>query len=182
MKISDLKLPRIRKVISVDVNGKTENITIFNLLGEKRGEMLGVLQDMTSDKTRLDDEDIEAIFNMLFPICTDIVIDESIVNAINNPSNTMITVINEVLEICNELYLEILYYRLREVEELEQAMMTKYILLKTKRIDMLGRDCYSLEKEIKDIERIENRLDILKEKKRVEKEIEMEKEEMLEGE
>lgn len=181
MRISELKLNKIRKEFLVDINGDVEKITVYNLLGEERGNVIDVIQDMVLEKDTLDDEDVEKIYNIIFPLCTDLEFDERIVNVINNPSVDMVRVINEILEIYNELYVEILYAQIRRMAEIEQATLTKYLLLKTQKIELLNQDCYSLEKEIRDTKRINERLAILEEKQKIEREIELENEE-LEGE
>ena len=110
MKVSDFKLEKVRKEFVVEINGELEKVTVYNILNEEREEIRLQLEDIIEGKTEhtLDAEDIEDIYNVLFPVCTNIEVDENIIGALNNPNKDMILVLNEVREILDEIYLEVL--------------------------------------------------------------------------
>lgn len=179
MKLSELKAEEIRKQFTVDINGEIEHITVYNILGEDRAEMIANMNDIMGDKDVLDEDDIEEIYNLLFPICTDILIDEDIIDVINNPTKDMILVLNEVMDIVNELYLEILLSQSRQLNEIERALLAKYNLIKSEKIELLGRDCKKIENELNLIKRVKEKEEELlkKEEEKKEKQLELEEKE-----
>ena len=72
MKVSDFKLEKVRKEFVVEINGELEKVTVYNILNEEREEIRLQLEDIIEGKTEhtLDAEDIEDIYNILFPVCT----------------------------------------------------------------------------------------------------------------
>ena len=155
MKVSDFKLEKIRKEFVVEINGELEKVTVYNILNEEREEIRLQLEDIIEGKTEhtLDTEDIEDIYNILFPVCTNIEVDENIIGALNNPNKDMILVLNEVREILDEIYLEVLLNQSQQLTELEKGLILKRNLLKGEKIELLTKDCKKLEKEIEEIKK-----------------------------
>ena len=152
MKVSDFKLEKVRKEFVVEINGELEKVTVYNILNEEREEIRLQLEDIIEGKT-LDAEDIEDIYNVLFPVCTNIEVDENIIGALNNPNKDMILVLNEVREILDEIYLEVLLNQSQQLTELEKGLILKRNLLKGEKIELLTKDCEKLKKEIEEIKK-----------------------------
>lgn len=155
MKVSDFKLEKIRKEFVVEINGELEKVTVYNILNEEREEIRLQLEDIIDGKTEhtLDVEDIEDIYNILFPVCTNIEVDENIIGVLNNPNKDMVLVLNEVREILDEIYLEVLLNQSQQLTELEKGLILKRNLLKGEKIELLTKDCKKLEKEIEEIKK-----------------------------
>mgnify|MGYP006886766053 FL=1 len=151
MKISDFKLEKIRKEFVVDINGELEKVTVYNILNEEREEIREDLQEIIKDKNVLDAEDVEDIYNILFPVCTNIEVDEDIIDTLNNPNKDMVLILNEVREILDEIYLEVLLGQSQQLSEIEKGLILKKNLLMSEKIELLGNECKELEKEIKDM-------------------------------
>lgn len=153
MKVSDFKLEKVRKEFVVEINGELEKVTVYNILNEEREEIRLQLEDIIEGKTEhtLDEEDIEDIYNILFPVCTNIEVDENIIGVLNNPNKDMVLVLNEVREILDEIYLEVLLNQSQQLTELEKGLILKRNLLKGEKIELLTKDCKKLEKEIEEI-------------------------------
>lgn len=155
MKVSDFKLEKVRKEFVVEINGELEKVTVYNILNEEREEIRLQLEDIIEGKTEhtLDEEDIEDIYNILFPVCTNIEVDENIIGVLNNPNKDMVLVLNEVREILDEIYLEVLLNQSQQLTELEKGLILKRNLLKGEKIELLTKDCKKLEKEIEEIKK-----------------------------
>ena len=161
MKVSDFKLEKVRKEFVVEINGELEKVTVYNILNEEREEIRLQLEDIIEGKTEhtLDAEDIEDIYNILFPVCTNIEVDENIIGALNNPNKDMILVLNEVREILDEIYLEVLLNQSQQLTELEKGLILKRNLLKGEKIELLTKDCEKLKKEIEEIKKVGEKME-----------------------
>lgn len=148
MKLSSFKLEKIRKEFVIDIGGELEKITIYNILDEDREEIREKIEFIVKDKDVLDADDIEDIYNILFPICTNIEVDEDIIDVLNNPNKDMILVLNEVREILDEIYLEILLNQSQQLSEIEKGLILKNNLLRGEKIELLSKDCKKIEEEI----------------------------------
>lgn len=155
MKVSDFKLEKVRKEFVVEINGELEKVTVYNILNEEREEIRLQLEDIIDGKTEqtLDAEDIEDIYNILFPVCTNIEVNENIIGVLNNPNKDMILVLNEVREILDEIYLEVLLNQSQQLTELEKGLILKRNLLKGEKIELLANDCKKLEKEVEELKK-----------------------------
>ena len=155
MKVSDFKLEKVRKEFVVEINGELEKVTVYNILNEEREEIRLQLEDIIDGKTEhtLEVEDIEDIYNVLFPVCTNIEVDENIIGVLNNPNKDMILVLNEVREILDEIYLEVLLNQSQQLSELEKGLVLKRNLLKGEKVELLAKDCKNLEEEIEEIKK-----------------------------
>jgi len=93
--INELTLDITRKVIDIEIDGKIENIHIFNVLEENRVEVVNKLEkiqemDITSE------EMIEEMYRYLYHQFTDLQLGGNIVSAINNPKMEMLELEKEL--------------------------------------------------------------------------------------
>ena len=86
-------------------------------------------------------------------MCTNIEVDENIIGVLNNPNKDMILVLNEVREILDEIYLEVLLNQSQQLTELEKGLILKRNLLKGEKIELLANDCKKLEKEVEELKK-----------------------------
>ena len=60
--LSNLKLPKVRKVIQCEVNNEPKIITVFNPVGKKRLQLI----EMLSSVDRINEENIESVAGTLY--------------------------------------------------------------------------------------------------------------------
>lgn len=145
MKLSDLKLKEIRKIIKADINGDLVDVHIYNLMNEDRAEFKEKMRDINMSIK----ETVEELYTDLFEKCTNIEIDEDVIEVINNPDGNMLKILEEVLDIFNEIQVEILLENYNKICEIEKATILQLMALKGEKIDCINKKC---EKEKKEIE------------------------------
>lgn len=144
MKISELKLGYIRTSIEVDFNGEKKEVTIFNLVDDKRKEVLDMMID--KQKSNLSEPDfINEIMTEIFFECTDLELDEDIIDVINAPSLGMLNVLNEINEIIHELQCELMLSKITEINRMEQLAYTNLMLAKTQNTTRILENIKNLE-------------------------------------
>lgn len=144
MKISELKLGYIRTSIEIDFNGEKKEVTIFNLVDDKRKEVLDMMID--KQKSNLSESDfINEIMTEVFFECTDLELDEDIINVINAPSLGMLNVLNEINEIIHELQCELMLSKITEINRMEQLAYTNLMLAKTQNTTRILENIKNLE-------------------------------------
>lgn len=161
MKLSDFKLEEVRKEFVVDINGEVEKVTVYNILDEEREEIRNKISEIIKDKNVLEAEEVEEVYNILFKTCTNIEVDEETIDTINNPNKDMILILNEVKEILDELYLEVLLNQSQQLSEIEKGLVMKRNLLRGEKIELLGRDCKRIKNEIDLIKRVKEKNKLL---------------------
>lgn len=144
MKISELKLGYIRTSIEIDLNGEKKEVTIFNLVDDKRKEVLDMMID--KQKSNLSESDfINEIMTEIFFECTDLELDEDIIDVINAPSLGMLNVLNEINEIIHELQCELMLSKITEINRMEQLAYTNLMLAKTQNATRILENIKNLE-------------------------------------
>ena len=144
MKISELKLGYIRTSIEIDLNGEKKEVTIFNLVDDKRKEVLDMMID--KQKSNLSESNfINEIMTEIFFECTDLELDEDIIDVINAPSLGMLNVLNEINEIIHELQCELMLSKITEINRMEQLAYTNLMLAKTQNTTRILENIKNLE-------------------------------------
>lgn len=144
VKISELKLGYIRTSIEIDLNGEKKEVTIFNLVDDKRKEVLDMMID--KQKSNLSESDfINEIMTEIFFECTDLELDEDIIDVINAPSLGMLNVLNEINEIIHELQCELMLSKITEINRMEQLAYTNLMLAKTQNATRILENIKNLE-------------------------------------
>lgn len=144
VKISELKLGYIRTSIEIDLNGEKKEITIFNLVDDKRKEVLDMMID--KQKSNLSESDfINEIMSEILFECTDLELDEDIIDVINAPSLGMLNVLNEINEIIHELQCELMLSKITEINRMEQLAYTNLMLAKTQNATRILENIKNLE-------------------------------------
>ena len=106
VKLSDLKLSKVRKVINCEVNGEQKTITVFNPVGKKRTQLL----EMLSSIDKVDDSDINKVadtfYKSLLKELVDVEIDMKNTATLDKYPSLAIMEINKELE---EIIFELQY-------------------------------------------------------------------------
>lgn len=151
MKISELKLGYIRTSIEIDLNGEKKEVTIFNLVDDKRKEVLDMMID--KQKSNLSESNfINEIMTEIFFECTDLELDEDIMDVINAPSLGMLNVLNEINEIIHELQCELMLSKITEINRMEQLAYTNLMLAKTQNATRILENIKNLENKDDEID------------------------------
>lgn len=117
MKISDLKQKEIRKVVTVILeDNKVEQITIYNPVGEKRQEILAMMNDYSNKDTK---KATQELTKEILRSLTDLKIykKDNIEDIITSPKGELLMVLKEVNEIKTELEYEFWTQKIMEINQ-----------------------------------------------------------------
>ena len=137
-KLSDLKLPKVRKVIQYDFNGEKKIITVFNPVGKKRLQLL----EMLSSIDKVGKEDVDYIANTLYKTLlkelVDIEVDMKKVTSLDKyPSLPLMEINKEIEEILFELQYEYITGQIRKANQTIITAMSGVLINKTEKINSL---------------------------------------------
>ena len=140
-KLSDLKLPKVRKVIQYDFNGEKKIITVFNPIGKKRLQLL----EMLSSIDKVGKEDVDYIANTLYKTLlkelVDIEVDMKKVTSLDKyPSLPLMEINKEIEEILFELQYEYITGQIRKANQTIITAMSGVLINKTEKINSLLED------------------------------------------
>ena len=141
VKLSDLKLPKVRKVINCEVNGEQKNITVFNPVGKKRVQLL----EMLSSIDKVDDSDINKVadtfYKSLLKELVDVEIDMKNTATLDKyPSLAIMEINKELEEIIFELQYEYVSSQIRRINHTVIATMSGVLMNKTNKLNELIED------------------------------------------
>lgn len=148
MNLSELRLDEVRKQLNVDINGQIEVINIFNLVDEERDRIKKMLTEGIENKNLEGTELIESVFTEVFEICTDIILDDDLIEVINKPKLDMVMVLHEIKEMINELIVEILLEKVEVINKLEMISYSQFLTLKAERLQLIEEKCEVVKKDI----------------------------------
>lgn len=149
MKLSELKLSYLRRTISVDINGETQEINIFNVDGEKRQEIINSI--IVKKESEVEDSVIvEELYNDIFFECTDLELDEDVYEVVNNPTQTMLLVMNEIMEIIHEIQCEVLISKIHDMNQVEQLAYAQIVANKADNITTILEKLKEIDAKSKD--------------------------------
>lgn len=137
MKLSLLKLDKVKKTFKVMVDDVEEEIIIYNLLDEDRTEALNLLMGVTDGK---EEETGKKIYELLFDKCTNLEIDCDIAEILDNPSTVSSLVASEIHEILHELQTEAMSLKLLELNDMDNKLRMVLIEEKQEVLESLIED------------------------------------------
>ena len=137
-KLSDLKLPRVRKTIQFEVNGEQKIITVFNPVGDKRIQLL----EMLSSVDKVDNKDVDKVADIIYKSLlnelVDIEIDMETVSTLDKyPTLALMEINKEIEEILFELQYEYIFSQIRRVNHTIISAMSGNLLNKTNKLNEL---------------------------------------------
>ena len=147
-KLSDLKLPKVRKVIQYEVDGVKKNITVFNPVGKKRLQLLEILSsvDMLGENGSKDIAD--TLYKTLLKELVDIEVDMKKVTTLDKyPSLTLMEMNKEIEEILFELQYENISSQIRRANHTIITAMSGVLLNKTNKLNELLEELNAPNKE-----------------------------------
>lgn len=128
--ISELQLEKVRcKIENINKKGEKTYITVFNILGERRMEVLEELKLITGDKEQVDVEVFNNFYIGLILEFTDIIMDkEDITFMINEGNLTSKILLQEINDIIYELQFEDAMNNLANARTLTLGMLAENAL------------------------------------------------------
>ena len=140
-KLSELKLPKVRKVIQFEVDGVKKNITVFNPVGKKRLQLLEILSsvDMLGENGSKDIAD--TLYKTLLKELVDIEVDMKKVTTLDKyPSLTLMEMNKEIEEILFELQYEYITNQIRRANNTLITAMSGVLINKTNKLNEILED------------------------------------------
>ena len=141
VKLSDLKLPKVRRVIQCEVNNEPKIITVFNPVGKKRLQLIEILSSV--DKTNEENLEIVAstLYKTLIKELVDVDVDMDKVTTLDKyPSLALMEINKEIEEIIFELQYEYVSSQIRRVNHTIIAAMSGTLMAKGEQLKGLIED------------------------------------------
>lgn len=147
IRVSELELPFLRKTIEVERYGEEYVVNIFNILGEKRVELVNFIQEKTTEG-KDNDVIVSELSTRLLEECTDLELDDDIINVFNSPSIEFITIQSEVSEIIHELQCEAMMSYIAKLNQTEILLYADLAIKKSNRINKIIEDIKEIERSV----------------------------------
>lgn len=154
VKISELKQKEIRKIVTVMFDdNRVEKVTIYNPIGEKRQEILALMNKYSNLTTAKATQELtkEILKNL-----TDLKIykKDDIEDIINNPTGELLIVLKEVNEIKTELEYEFWTYKMMEINQATINILTARAMEKSRHLHELSQELEVANSNTDDLEEI----------------------------
>lgn len=152
MKLSELKNGELRNVLILNINDEIKEINIYNLKEEDREILLNKMKEMANNEKK-DSEIAEELYTDILMYCTDLEVDEPIVETLSNPSGDLLYLMRDVMDIFNELQMELLLNQYNTLNELEKLNYSQLMVLKSQKIDMITKKSKQIQNEIDELKK-----------------------------
>ena len=133
VKLTELKLNKIRKQIPININGEEKLITIYNPIGKKREQILEIL-----DKgNKLSDKEVAAdmLYKSILKEFVDIDVDlKSTKGLLKAPTMQLLEINHEIDEILHEIQYEFITGQIRQLNANRIAAMATVSIAKVKQL------------------------------------------------
>ena len=140
-KLSELKLPKVRKVIQFEVDGIKKNITVFNPVGKKRLQLLEILSSVDMLGENGSKDIVDTLYKTLLKELVDIEVDMKKVTTLDKyPSLTLMEMNKEIEEILFELQYEYITNQIRRANNTIITAMSGALINKTNRLNEILED------------------------------------------
>ena len=133
IKLTELKLNKIRKQIPINIDGEEKLITIYNPIGKKREQILKLLE--TGNK--LSDKEVAAdmLYKSILKEFVDIDVDlKSTKGLLKAPTMQWLEINHEIDEILHEIQYEFITGQIRQLNANRIAAMATVSIAKVKQL------------------------------------------------
>ena len=133
VKLSELKLNKVRKVLKYEIDGVEKQITIYNAIGKKRENLLKLFQV----GSRIDDKDKAAamMFESVLKELVEIDIDtKGFKSMFKAPSMTLLELNHIIEEILHEIQYEFITGQIRQLNATRLSAVTAISMDKVKQL------------------------------------------------
>ena len=133
VKLTELKLNKIRKQIPININGEEKLITIYNPIGKKREQILEILDkgNKLSDKGVAADMLYKSILKEFVDIDVDLKSTKGLLKA---PTMQLLEINHEIDEILHEIQYEFITGQIRQLNANRIAAMATVSIAKVKQL------------------------------------------------
>lgn len=152
MKISELKGNHLRNSFIFSINDEIREVNVFNPTQEQREILLNKIKELTNNDKN-DSEIAEELYTDILLNCTDLEIDEPIVDVLANPTGNLLLLMRDIVDIFNELQMEMLLNQYNAINELEKLQYTQLMILKSQKIDIIKKKAEKIQDEIDELKK-----------------------------
>jgi len=152
MKISELKGSHLRNSFIFSINDEIREVNVFNPTQEQREILLNRIKELT-ENDKNDSEIAEELYTDVLLNCTDLEIDEPIVNVLENPTGNLLLLMRDIVDIFNELQMEMLLNQYNAINELEKLQYAQLMILKSQKVDIIKKKVEKIQSEIDELKK-----------------------------
>lgn len=152
MKISELKGNHLRNSFIFSIDDEIREVNVFNPTQEQREILLNRIKEL-SNNDKNDSEIAEELYTDILLNCTDLEIDEPIVDILANPTGNLLLLMRDIIDIFNELQMEMLLNQYNAINELEKLQYTQLMILKSQKIDIIKKKAEKIQDEIDELKK-----------------------------
>lgn len=152
MKISELKGNHLRNSFIFSINDEIREVNVFNPTQEQREILLNKIKELTNNDKN-DSEIAEELYTDILLNCTDLEIDEPIVDVLANPTGNLLLLMRDIVDIFNELQMEMLLNQYNAINELEKLQYTQLMILKSQKVDIIKKKAEKIQDEIDELKK-----------------------------
>lgn len=152
MKISELKGNHLRNSFIFSIDGEIREVNVFNPTQEQREILLNRIKEL-SNNDKNDSEIAEELYTDILLNCTDLEIDEPIVDMLANPTGNLLLLMRDIIDIFNELQMEMLLNQYNAINELEKLQYTQLMILKSQKVDIIKKKAEKIQDEIDELKK-----------------------------
>lgn len=152
MKISELKGNHLRNSFIFSIDDEIREVNVFNPTQEQRELLLNRIKEL-SNNDKNDSEIAEELYIDILLNCTDLEIDEPIVDMLANPTGNLLLLMRDIIDIFNELQMEMLLNQYNAINELEKLQYTQLMILKSQKVDIIKKKAEKIQDEIDELKK-----------------------------
>lgn len=152
MKISELKGNHLRNSFIFSIDDEIREVNVFNPTQEQREILLNRIKEL-SNNDKNDSEIAEELYTDILLNCTDLEIDELIVDMLANPTGNLLLLMRDIIDIFNELQMEMLLNQYNAINELEKLQYTQLMILKSQKVDIIKKKAEKIQDEIDELKK-----------------------------
>ena len=152
MKISELKGNHLRNSFIFSIDDEIREVNVFNPTQEQREILLNRIKEL-SNNDKNDSEIAEELYTDILLNCTDLEIDEPIVDMLANPTGNLLSLMRDIIDIFNELQMEMLLNQYNAINELEKLQYTQLMILKSQKVDIIKKKAEKIQDEIDELKK-----------------------------
>lgn len=152
MKLSELKGEYLRNTYVFSINDEVKEVNVYNPKQEDRQILINKMKELSNEEKN-DSEIAEEMYTDIFLYCTDLEIDEPIVEALSNPSGNLLYLMRDIIDIFNELQMEMLLNQYNALNELEKLQFSQLMILKSQKIEAIVNKSKQIQDEIEELKK-----------------------------
>lgn len=152
MKISELKGNHLRNSFIFSIDDEIREVNVFNPTQEQREILLNRIKELTNNDKN-DSEIAEELYTDILLNCTDLEIDEPIIDMLANPTGNLLLLMRDIIDIFNELQMEMLLNQYNAINELEKLQYTQLMILKSQKVDIIKKKAEKIQDEIDELKK-----------------------------